>query len=52
LAIEITFAEVKRQLSQEEHERVEKEGTAVTVDLDDASPSTFIVATLELEEAQ
>jgi hypothetical protein len=48
--IEITFAEVKRQLSQEEHERVVREGT--TVDLDDASISTFIVAALELEEAQ
>jgi hypothetical protein len=37
-------------LSQEEHERVEKEGT--TADLDDASPSTFVIAALELEEAQ
>jgi hypothetical protein len=37
-------------LSQEEHERIEKEGTMV--DLDDASASTFVVATLELEEAQ
>jgi hypothetical protein len=48
--LEITFAEVKHQLSQEEHERVEKEGA--TVDLDDASPSTFVVVALELEEAQ
>jgi hypothetical protein len=37
-------------LSEEEHERVAKEGTMA--DLDDASPSTFIVAALELEEAQ
>lgn len=50
LIIEITFAEVKRQLSQQEHERVEKEGTMA--ELDDASPGTFIVAALELEEAQ
>jgi hypothetical protein len=48
--LEITFAEVKHQLSQEEHECVEKEGT--TVDLDDVSPSTFVVVALELEEAQ
>jgi hypothetical protein len=50
VVVEITFAEVRRQLSQEEHERVEKEGT--TVDLEDASPSTFVVAALELEEVQ
>ena len=44
------FAEVKCQLSQEEHECIEKEGTMQ--DLDDACPSTFIIAALELEEAQ
>jgi hypothetical protein len=37
-------------LSQQEHERVEKEGNME--DLDDASPSMFVVAALELEEAQ
>jgi hypothetical protein len=37
-------------LSQEEHERVEKQGSMP--DLDDASPSTFVVVALELKEAQ
>jgi hypothetical protein len=50
LNIEVTFAEVKRQLSQQEHERVEKEGAMS--DLDEASPGTFVVAALELQEAQ
>jgi hypothetical protein len=37
-------------LTQQEHEHVEMEGTMAG--LDDASPGTFIVATLELQEAQ
>lgn len=48
--IEVTFAEVKRQLSQEEHEQVERSGTAMNTE--DASPSTFVVEGLELEEIQ
>jgi hypothetical protein len=36
------FAKVKRQLFQKVHKCVEKEGAIV--DLDDASPSTFVVA--------
>jgi hypothetical protein len=49
--LEVTFAEVKRQLSQEEHERVEKGGGILGVD-DDAGPSAFIIEGLELEETQ
>ena len=42
---------MKRQLSQEEHERVEKGGGILGVD-DDAGPSAFIIEGLELEETQ
>jgi hypothetical protein len=48
--IEVTFAQVKHQLSQEEHEKVVK-GKECT-DLDDITPSAFIIAALELEETQ
>ena len=48
--IEVTFAEVKRQLSQEEHEQVENGGAIMNID--DGSPSTFVVEGLELEEIQ
>lgn len=41
---------MKCQLSQEEHELVEKGATIF--DADETSPSMFIVTTLELEEAQ
>jgi len=50
LKIEVTFAEVKRQLLQEEHEQVEKGQTVMN--LDDGSPSAFIIEGLELEETQ
>ena len=41
---------MKRQLSQEEHEKVERgEGIMNT---DDGSPSAFVVEGLELEETQ
>ena len=48
--IEVSFAEVKRQLTQQEHERVKKEGTMT--DLNGPSPGTFVIAALELQEAQ
>lgn len=48
--IEVTFAEVKRQLSREEHEQVEK--GEMMASLDDGSPSSFVVEGLELEETQ
>jgi hypothetical protein len=41
---------VKRQLSHEEHERVEKGETIANID--DQSPSAFVVEGLELEETQ
>jgi len=41
---------VKRQLSQEEHEQVEKGETIMNTD--DGSPSAFVVEGLELEETQ
>jgi hypothetical protein len=50
LKTEVTFAEVKRQLSQEEHERVEKGET--NMNIDDGSPSAFVVDGLDLEETQ
>ena len=50
LKIEVTLAEVKHQLSQEEHEQVEK-GEAI-MNIDDGSPSAFVVEGLELEETQ
>ena len=50
LKIEVTFAEVKHQLLQEEHEQVENGQTVMN--LDDGSPSAFIVEGLELEETQ
>ena len=50
LKTEVTFAEVKRQLSQEEHERVKK--GEVIMNIDDGSPSAFIVDGLELEDTQ
>ena len=48
--IEVTFAEVKCQLSQEEYEQVEK-GEAI-MNIDDRSPNTYVVEGLELEEMQ
>ena len=48
--IEVTIAEVKLQLSQEEHEQVQKGGTIMNID--DGSPSAFVVEGLELEETQ
>ena len=50
LKIEVTFAEVKCQLLQEEYEQVEK-GEAI-MNIDDGSPSTYVVKGLELEEMQ
>jgi hypothetical protein len=50
LKIEVTFAEVKCQLSQKEHKQVERSGTAMNTE--DASPSTFVVEGLELKEIQ
>ena len=47
---EITFAEVKRQLAQEEHEKVAKGDTLV--DFEGLSPGEFIVAGLDLEHTQ
>jgi hypothetical protein len=44
------MAEVKRQLSQEEHEQVEKGETMLS--LDDGSSSAFVVEGLELKENQ
>jgi hypothetical protein len=41
---------VKRQLSREEHEQVEK-GEEI-MNIDDGGPSTFVVEGLELEESQ
>ncbi len=41
---------MKRQLSQEEHEQVEKGETVMNTD--DGSPSAFVVEGLELEETQ
>ena len=41
---------MKCQLSQEEHEQVEK-GEAM-LSIDDSSPSAFVVEGLELEETQ
>jgi hypothetical protein len=40
--IEVSFAEVKRQLSQEEHEQVEK-GDAI-MNTNDGSPSAFVLS--------
>ena len=48
--IKVTLAEVKCQLLQEEHEQVEK-GEA-TMNIDDGSPSVFVVKGLKLEEMQ
>ena len=42
--------EVKRQLAQEEHEKVAKGDTLV--DFEGLSPGDFIVAALDLEHAQ
>lgn len=50
LKIGVTFAEVKHQLSQKEHKQVEK-GEAV-MNIDNRSPSAFVVEGLELEETQ
>ena len=47
---EITFAEVKRQLAQEEHEKVAKGDTVV--DFEGLSLGEFIVAGLDLEHIQ
>jgi len=41
---------VKHQLSQEEHEQVEKGDTIMNID--DGSPSAFVIEGLELEEIQ
>lgn len=42
--------EVKRQLSQEEHEKVARGESALN--LDDTSPSAFLITSLEIEETQ
>jgi hypothetical protein len=47
---EITFAEVKRQLSQEEHEKVARGDLAIS--LEGLSPGDFVVAALDLENIQ
>jgi hypothetical protein len=47
--LEVMFAEVKHQFSQEEHEQVEKDETFY---VDDVSPSEFVIMALELEETQ
>ena len=47
---EVTFAQVKYQLSREEHEQVEK--GEIYLNIGDMSPSAFVVAALELEENQ
>ena len=41
---------MKLQLSQEEHEQVQKGGTIMNID--NGSPSTFVVEGLELKETQ
>ena len=46
--IEVTWAEVKRQLALEDHLEVEA-GSAVEGNV---TPSAFVVAALELEDAQ
>ena len=48
--IEVSFAEVKHQLTQQKHKHVEKEGTITN--LNDTSSRTFVIAALELQEAQ
>jgi hypothetical protein len=45
----VTFAEVKRQLSEEEHNKVAK-GDALN-EFEGLSPSEFIVAALALEDS-
>lgn len=46
----ITFAEIKRQLSTEEHE---KTGSSdYILNLNDMTPSTFVTTGLEIEEQQ
>lgn len=47
---EITFADVKRQLSQEEHEKIVK-GDSI-INFEGLSPAEFIVAALNLENLQ
>ena len=42
--------EVKHQLAQQEHKHLEKEG--IIADLNDASPGTFVITALELQETQ
>lgn len=45
-----TFAEVKRQLTVEEHDKIANGG--VVMNFDGLTPGEFIVAGLELERAQ
>ena len=51
LEIDVTWADVKRQLALEDHFEVEAGSTLEAVE-GKVSPSAFIVAALELEEAQ
>ena len=48
LNIEVTWAEVKRQLALEDHLEVEAGSTVEG----NVTPSAFVVAALELEDAQ
>ena len=47
--LDVTFAEVKHRLSQEEHEQVQ---SGETLHADDVGPSQFVIMALELEETQ
>jgi hypothetical protein len=51
LEIDVTWADVKRQLALEDHYEVEA-GSALKAVEGIVTPSAFIVAALELEEAQ
>lgn len=46
----MTFAEIKRQLSVEEHEKATTGDPLLN--LDDTTPSTFMSIALDIEEAQ
>ena len=48
--LEITFADVKRQLSQEEHDTIVRGD--ILDDFDGLSPSEFIIAALDIESSQ
>lgn len=48
----VNFAEVKKQLSKEDHEQLEKEGTESTLHLNDMTLSVFLITGLEIQEQQ